>query len=112
MNENRGPGRYKDLVRCNTSVVVASKTSEGIARCEKLGIVPYGDGELSIRHDGVAVEWLELNENGFGLTYRFELDDPEFLAAPLAGVVQWTYRPDLTYEAVPCDAENARRFLE
>jgi hypothetical protein len=77
---------------------------------------PFGPGGTTARvPSGSAkhlVEWLELDENGFGLTYRFELDDPEFLAVPLAGAVQWTYRPDLTYEAAPCDAENARRFLE
>lgn len=47
-----GPGRYKDIVQCDTSVVVASKTEKGISRSTKLGIVPYGDGELVIRHLG------------------------------------------------------------
>jgi hypothetical protein len=52
LDGNRGPERYKNIVRCSTSVVVASKTPEGIAKSGKLGIVPYGDGELSIRHEG------------------------------------------------------------
>lgn len=49
---SRGAGGYKDLIRSLTSVVVASKTSANIANSRKLGIVPYGDGEVSIRHEG------------------------------------------------------------
>jgi len=44
------------------------------------------------------------------LTYHFELSDPEFLAAPVAGDVQWVYRPNLAYAPLKCDLENARRF--
>jgi hypothetical protein len=52
-----------------------------------------------------------LTPDGKGaLTYHFELSDPEFLAAPVAGDVQWVFRPDSTYAALKCDLENARRF--
>ncbi len=42
------PGRYKNLVQCTTSVVVASMTDAGIGRSAKLGIVPYGEGEVIV----------------------------------------------------------------
>ena len=52
-----------------------------------------------------------LTPDGKGaLTYHFELTDPEFLAAPVAGDVQWVFRPNLTYAPLKCDLENARRF--
>ncbi len=52
-----------------------------------------------------------LTPDGSGaLTYHFELSDPEFLAAPVAGDVQWVYRPNATYAPLKCDLENARRY--
>jgi hypothetical protein len=52
-----------------------------------------------------------LTPDGKGaLTYHFELSDPEFLAAPFAGDVQWVFRPNATYTALKCDLENASRF--
>jgi hypothetical protein len=52
-----------------------------------------------------------LTPDGKGaLTYHFELSDPEFLVSPVGGDVQWVFRPNLTYSALKCDLENARRF--
>ncbi len=52
-----------------------------------------------------------LTPDGKGaLTYHFELSDPEFLAAPVAGDVQWVFRPNASYATLKCDLENARRF--
>jgi hypothetical protein len=52
-----------------------------------------------------------LTPDGKGaLTYHFELSDPEFLAAPVMGDVQWVFRPNATYAALKCDLENAGRF--
>jgi uncharacterized protein DUF6152 len=77
---------------------------------------PHGPGGTLARvpsgKDKHLVERLELNEDGSGLTYHYELEDPEYLAAPVTGNVQWQYRPDLDYHAVACDPDNARRFLE
>lgn len=58
------------------------------------------------------VERLELNEQGSRLTYSFEVEDPEYLAEPITGELQWAYRPDLDYVALPCDVNSASRFLE
>lgn len=49
-----GPGGYRDLIESTNSVVVASKTSDSLAASVKLGVVPYGDGELLVRHQGQA----------------------------------------------------------
>ena len=52
-----------------------------------------------------------LTPDGKGaLTYHFELSDSEYLAAPVAGDVQWVFRPNVAYAALKCDLENARRF--
>ena len=56
------------------------------------------------------VERFELNPDRTNLTYRFELDDPEYLAAPVTGELQAAYRPDLDFVPVTCNPEAARRF--
>jgi len=56
------------------------------------------------------VERFELNPDRTRLTYRFELEDPEYLSAPVAGEVESVYRPDLEFEPVACDRESARQF--
>jgi uncharacterized protein DUF6152 len=66
--------------------------------------VPSG----SMKH---LVERLTIDEGGTSLTYAFELSDSEFLAAPVAGRVQWSHRPDLDFVREACDLENARRFI-
>jgi hypothetical protein len=77
---------------------------------------PYGPGGTIVRvASGSAkhlVERLELHDDGSSLTYSYELEDPEYLAAPVTGTIQWQYRPDLEYHPVPCDLDNARRFVE
>ncbi len=56
------------------------------------------------------VERLTPAADGASLTYHFEMSDPEFLAAPIAGEVQWVFRPNTTYAPLKCDLNNARRF--
>ena len=56
------------------------------------------------------VERFSLDPDGASLTYRFELEDPEFLAAPVTGELQSAYRPDLDFRPVPCDVDTAGRF--
>lgn len=57
------------------------------------------------------VERFELDPDGTSLTYRFELEDPEYLTTPVTGEFQSEYRPDLGFVRVPCDVETAGRFL-
>ncbi len=42
--------RVPDVVRAAVPVVVASRTSDGIEKTDSLGVVTYGDGEVSILH--------------------------------------------------------------
>lgn len=58
------------------------------------------------------VERFELNADRTGLKYSFELSDPEFLAEPLRGELQWTHSPGGRLTGGDCDLENARRYLE
>jgi hypothetical protein len=67
------------------------------------GGLPSGPGKRLI-------ERFALNDQG-GLTYSFELEDPEFVKGRVTNTVQWLPRPDVEFEATPCDPANARRFL-
>ena len=58
------------------------------------------------------VERFALNADGQSLLYSFELTDPVYLAAPLRGELRWLYRPNVSFELVPCDPEATRSFLE
>jgi hypothetical protein len=57
-------------------------------------------------------ERLTVDASGKTLLYSFQLTDPEFLASPVSGRVQWAHRPDLEFVAEPCDLETARRFAQ
>jgi hypothetical protein len=57
-------------------------------------------------------ETFALDAEGTGLVYTFEVTDPEVLAAPFSGRIQWAYRPDLAFAPLACDLENARRFTQ
>ena len=48
------------------SVVVASKTEEPLSRAEKLGVVPYGDGLLTLRRQSTALASAKIVEHDFG----------------------------------------------
>ncbi len=37
-------------------------------------------------------------------------DNPEYLAEPFVGVVEWNYAPELEMYRYDCDAETSRRF--
>ena len=56
------------------------------------------------------VERFELDPGRTSMTYRFELEDPEFLSETVVGEVQSAYRPDVEFAPIPCDLENAQRF--
>ena len=57
---------FRGTVRTTASVVVASKSSEGIARAPKLGIVPYGEGELVIGRADTRLVHVTVSEHYFG----------------------------------------------
>lgn len=66
--------------------------------------VPSGEG----KH---LVERLTLTEDGMGLRYELTVEDPESLSEPAVYEDVWTHRPELAFSDVPCDPENAARYL-
>jgi hypothetical protein len=60
-----GAGKFRDLVSTNASVVVAARSGDSLARATKLGVVPYGDGELTVNLKA-AVASAEAIEHYFG----------------------------------------------
>jgi hypothetical protein len=58
------------------------------------------------------VERFTLSDDRKHLRYDTVLEDPEYLAAPVAYGSEWDYRPDLTPSGLACDLDVARRFLK
>ena len=58
------------------------------------------------------VERLQPSADGQSLRYSFEIDDPDYLTEPVTGSLRWVFRPDLSFEGLPCDLSNARRFVD
>lgn len=56
------------------------------------------------------VERFELSPDRTRLTYRYELEDPEYLAEPVTGELQSVYRPGLEFEPVACNRDSAKEF--
>jgi hypothetical protein len=57
------------------------------------------------------VERFAIDPEGTSMSYSFVLEDPEYLAEPVTGELHSTYRPDLDFDPIPCDPENARRYV-
>jgi len=58
------------------------------------------------------VERFELDPERSSMSYRFVLEDPEYLAAPISGAVQSAFRPDVEFTPIACDPDSASRFIE
>lgn len=61
-----GTGKYGNFIESDASVVVASKSAERISRATRLGVVPYGDGELALRRDDHQATKAKVKEHLFG----------------------------------------------
>ena len=57
-------------------------------------------------------ERLQLNADGTRIFYSFEMTDPTYLAEPIGYELEWVYSPDFEMIQMPCDPENAQRYLE
>ena len=66
LDGRKGSGRFRDLVSTDTSVVVASKTNQGIASASKLALVPYGDGQITLTCHAPESAVAEATEHYFG----------------------------------------------
>ena len=56
------------------------------------------------------VERYQLSDDGTRLFIDFVLEDPEYLAEPLSGHIEWDYTSNLQLLRFGCDTEQARRF--
>jgi CobQ-like glutamine amidotransferase family enzyme len=86
---------FRDLVSTDTSVVVASRTKEGLARTDKLGVVPYGEGQVTLKREDGA-QTAEVIEHYFRgpITTRKVAVEGGMLRLPLRersenGFVEW-----------------------
>jgi hypothetical protein len=82
----KAAAKFADLAEASASVVIASKTAEGIERASRLAIVPYGDGELRIRRAGEQAKPAEVIEHAWGNRLGKSVSIPvedETLAIPL-----------------------------
>jgi hypothetical protein len=66
--------------------------------------LPSGKGKRLTERFAVA-------DDGKSMRYSFVLDDPEYLAQPLTGDGELSYRPDLRVGGMECDADAASRFF-
>jgi hypothetical protein len=72
---------------------------------------PRGNGyTLPSSEQKHVIERFRLASDGTHLLYSVVLEDAEYMASPLVSAeFKWTYRPDLQYQPLPCDLENALR---
>jgi len=72
---------------------------------------PVADGIPSGRQKHV-VERFTLNEDGAGLVVDLFVEDPEFLAEPFEGKLDWQYSPHLEMLTFECVPEVSGRFVQ
>jgi hypothetical protein len=56
------------------------------------------------------LETYRLSEDGTRLLVEFIVEDPEYLAEPMTGGIEWDYAPDRELSRIGCDPEIARRY--
>lgn len=61
-----GMGRFGELVLTTASVVIASKTQDRLGCAPRLGVVPYGEGRLTLRRDSRTTVTAEATDHYFG----------------------------------------------
>lgn len=92
---SKGSGKFRDLVSASATVVVASKTKDGIASSNHLAIVPYGQGEAILRRTaGASATLTEHYFRGGQRTQELSIENGN-LRVPLreksteGGIVEW-----------------------
>lgn len=56
------------------------------------------------------VETYRLSEDGTRLLVEFIVEDPEYLAEPMTGGIEWDFAPDRELSRIDCDPEIAKRY--
>jgi hypothetical protein len=90
-----GTGKFRDLVSTSASVVVAARSSGSIARATQLGVVPYGDGELTVKLEAAASAQATEHYFGGGRQTKSLAIEKGYLRVPLrergenGAIVEW-----------------------
>jgi hypothetical protein len=71
---------------------------------------PYQTGVPSGSQKHV-VERFTLSEDGTRIQVEFTLEDPQYLAEPFSGTVDWVYRPDLEFFEFDCDPAVSSQYV-
>ena len=56
------------------------------------------------------VERYALSEDHTQLEVTFTVEDPEYMAEPMTGSIEWDYAPDRAFAHIGCDPEIAKRY--
>jgi hypothetical protein len=67
---------------------------------------------LASGRDKHLVERFAISQDRSAMNYSFVWEDPEYLAEPVSGSGQFSYRSDLKLGSTECDLESARRFFQ
>lgn len=60
--------------------------------------------------DKRVVERFVLSDDRTRMLIDFTVEDPEYLAVPMTGTMEWDYAPDAEFLPFDCDPQNARQF--
>ena len=72
---------------------------------------PYGSGVgIPSGPDKQVIERYTLSADGTALFIDVRLEDPEYLAEPFEGRLEWSYTPDLEFHRYDCDSGVAAHF--
>jgi hypothetical protein len=71
---------------------------------------PYQTGVPSGAQKHV-VERYTLSDDGSRILVEFTLEDPQYLAEPFSGTVDWIYRPDLAFFQFNCDPDVSSQYV-
>lgn len=85
INRGKIDAVYKDQVRSDAMVVVASRDEKSITASRRIGVVPFADGELQLKHEGF-VRQIQVIAHCFdGSTQIVSVDPPKngFVRIPL-----------------------------
>lgn len=66
LDGRKGSGKFREVVETSGSVVIASRTNDGIAKADKLAVVPYSQGEVIIHRASQQATEASVIEHYFG----------------------------------------------
>ena len=97
-NQGHSIGRWEgDVLIVDTNLFAANRS-------------PYGDEGIPSGEQKHVIESFRLSDDRTRMNVDLVLEDPEFLAEPYSGTVEWNYTPHHEMLSFGCDPEASRRF--